>query len=97
MTHSLRSRNRRRSGNAADWTARWNYLISQSNTSGHQLWYDIANAGMTDAATKSGAGFATIKPQADTRLTTIRTAHASLSRSLADLLPGSDRCDRRTL
>jgi hypothetical protein len=64
---------------------RWDFVMKQADSSGIQLWYDLADVGMADALTQSPGTFATLKTQADQRLGTIRNAHESLSNALAGL------------
>jgi hypothetical protein len=66
-------------------TARWDFLKTQANTAGKQLYFQIAWAGMTDSDAKATAGFTALAGQATDRLGTIRTAHASISSALDGL------------
>jgi hypothetical protein len=61
------------------------FARKQADSSGIQVWYRLGDAGMSAWLGQVAPSFAALKTQADQRLGTIRSAHASLSQSLAGL------------
>jgi len=70
---------------STSYDAARDFTRKQADSSGIQIWYRLGDVGMAAWVSQVAPTFATLKTQADQRLTTIRTAHAALSQSLAEL------------